>query len=263
MTGLLRAEVLKVRSLWSTWVLMGAAALAAAAIGVIIAFAPHNRRNLAVLFPARGTPKWFDAVFSSMSTAEDLALVLGILAVTAEYRHRTVTSTYLAEPHRGRVVGSKLVVSCGSGALTAVSAALASLVLGLALVWAGNGAASTMWTEFGHVAPGVLAASVLFAVYGVGLGALLRNQVVALVVGLGFTAIVEPIIVGVLPGAGRYLPGQAAQALSSVTANATRGGLGNQLVHLLPWWGGALVLLGYGIALSVAGSLTTLRADGT
>ena len=263
MTRLLRAEILKVRSLWSTWVLVGSAGLAAAAVGAIIAFAPHNRRDLAVLFPAQGTPKWFDAIFSSMSIAQDLALVLGILAVTGEYRHKTVTSTYLAEPRRGRVVGAKLVVSAGSGALTAASAALASLVLALSLVWSGYGTFSAMWTEYGHVVPGVLLASMLFAVFGVGLGALLRNQVVALVVGLGFTAIVEPIIAGVLPGVGRYLPGQAAQALSSVTANATGGGLGNRLVHLLPWWGGGLVLLGYGIALSVAGSMTTLRADVT
>jgi len=260
---LLRAEVLKTRSLWSTWVLLGAAAIAAPAFGALIGFAPHNRREItSIAFPPHGTPAWFDNLFSAMSIAQTLAMVIGILAVTAEYRHRTISSTYLAEPHRGRVVGSKLTVSSGWGALVATAAGAACLVLGALVVLAGNGTASIMVTEFGHTFPGVLLASIMFAVYGVGLGALLRNQVVALVVGLGFTAIVEPIVVAALPSVGRYLPGQAALALSSVTAKASQGFTG-RIVHLLPWWGGGLMLLVYGVALSVLGSLTTLRADVT
>jgi hypothetical protein len=258
---LLRSEVLKVRSLWSTWVLIGAAGVAAAAFGALIGFAPHNRRDLSsIVFPAHGTPRWFDNLFSAMSTAETLAMVIGIIAMTGEYRHKTVTSTYLAEPRRGRVVGSKLVVSSGWGGVTALSAGAACLVLGYVVVLAGIGTTRIMLTEFGHVFPGVLLASMMFAVYGVGIGALLRNQVVALVVALGITAIAEPIVVAVVPSVGKYLPGQAAQALSSVTANA---GGGIRVVHLLPWWGGGLMLLVYGVVLSIAGSATTLRADVT
>jgi ABC-2 type transport system permease protein len=260
---LVRAEMLKVRSLWSTWVLVGAAALFSAAFGALVGFAPHNRRDLrSILFPPHGTPKWFDSLFSAMSLAQTLALVIGILAITTEYRHKTVTSTYLAEPRRGRVVESKLAVSAGWGAVTALSAGVACLALGYCVVWAGIGTSSTMRTEFGHVFPGVLLASMLFAVYGVGLGALLRNQVTALVVGLAFTQVLEPIIVFVLPTEGKYLPGQAAEALSSVTASA-RGGFGSSTIHLLPWWGGALVLTAYAVVLSVAGTFTTLRADVT
>jgi ABC-2 type transport system permease protein len=260
---LLRAEVLKVRSLWSTWVLVGSSLVVAAAFGALIGFAPHNRRDLsAIAFPAHGTPRWFDDLFSAMSSAETLAMVIGILAVTTEYRHRTVTSTYLAEPRRGRVVGSKLVTSAGWGGVAASAAGIGCLVLGLAVVIAGNGTSGIMLTEFGHVFPGVFLASMMFAVYGVGLGALLRNQVVALVVGLGFASIVEPIVVAVVPGVGKYLPGQAAQALSSVTANAGAG-FGGRVVHLLPWWAGGIMLLVYGVVLAVAGTYTSLRADVT
>jgi hypothetical protein len=122
-----------------------------------------------------------------------------------------------------------------------------------------------MLTEFRHVWPGVAAAAVLFGAYGVGLGALLKNQAVAIVVGLGATAIVEPIVVAAAPSVGRWFPSSAAQALESVTANPhVRGGFGGGgLIHLIAWWEGALVLLGYGIVLVAAGSFTTLRADVT
>ena len=95
-----------------------------------------------------------------------------------------------------------------------------ALVFGFSVVGAGIGDVDRMLTEYRHVFPGVLAAAVLYAIYGVGLGALLKNQVVAIVVGLGVTAILEPIIVAVVPSVGRWLPGQVAQALESVTANA-------------------------------------------
>jgi len=258
---LLRAEMVKVRSLWSTWVLIGAGALLASGFGTLIGFAPHRRRGLsAILFPPHGTAAWFDDLFSAMSIAQTLALVIGVLAITTEYRHKTVTSTYLAEPHRGRVVEAKLVVSAGWGAATAVAAGAACLVLGFSVVAAGIGTSNVMLTEFRHVFPGVFLAAMLFAVYGVGLGALLRNQVLALVVGIGFTAIIEPIIVGIFPTQGEYLPGQAAQALESVTASARNFG-SSGITHLLPWWGGGLMLITYGVVFSIAGSLTTMRAD--
>ena len=127
--------------------------------------------------------------------------------MTGEYRHKTITPTYLAEPRRGRVVVSKLLASALGGAVVAVVAGAVALVFGFSVVGAGIGDVNRMLTEYRHVFPGVLAAAILYAIYGVGLGALLKNQVVAIVVGLGVTAILEPIIVGVVPSVGKWLPG--------------------------------------------------------
>ena len=63
-----------------------------------------------------------------------LALVLGVLIITGEYRHKTVTPTFLAEPRRGRVVASKLTVGFGAGLLMGVLTMAAGLVLGFVLV---------------------------------------------------------------------------------------------------------------------------------
>ena len=54
-------------------------------------------------------------VFSVLDNARLLALVLGVLIITGEYRHKTVTPTFLAEPRRGRVVAAKLGVGFGAG----------------------------------------------------------------------------------------------------------------------------------------------------
>ncbi len=255
------AEIKKFRTIWSTWLLLGITAFLVGALTSIIAFAPHGRGRRAVLFPMQGTTRWFDAIFSTLSVSLTLALVLGILCMTGEYRHKTITPTYLAEPRRGRVVMAKLLASALGGAAVAVVAGAVALVFGFSVVGAGIGNVGRMLTEYRHVFPGVLGAAILYALYGVGLGALLKNQVVAIIVGLGVTVIVEPILVGVVPSVGRWLPGQLADALQSVTANAS--GFMSGTTNLVSWWQGGLGLLAYGIVLAAAGSLTTLRSDVT
>jgi len=260
---LLRAEVSKLRTVWSTWVLLGVTAVVVGGIMTLVGFAPHRRGVTDLLFPARGTAVWFDSALSVMTIAIDLALVLGVIMTTGEFRHKTVTPTFLVEPRRGRVVASKLVVGGGGGLVVAAVAGAVGLVFGFAVVGGGIGTAGRMLTEYRHVWPGVAAASVLFGLYGVGLGALLKNQAVSLAVGLGASAVVEPIVTAALPSVGRWLPGQAAQALESVTARPQASGFGTSVVHLVPWWAGALVLLGYGVVLATAGTLTTVRGDVT
>ena len=114
-----------------------------------------------------------------------------------------------------------------------------------------------MWHEWSRIAPGVVLGTGLFAIYGLGLGALLKNQIVAIVVGLVFTLVVESIIGAIWPTIGEYLPGQAATALE----DAARTNFGGGTTQLLPWWGGAIMLLIYGIALAFLGTSTTLRSD--
>jgi ABC-type transport system involved in multi-copper enzyme maturation permease subunit len=256
---MIRSEILKLRTVWSTWLIVAIAVAVMVLLALVVAFVHPPAGNASgALTPLRGSARWFDNVFSTMDVSQDLTLVLGILCVTGEYRHKTVTATYLAEPRRGRVTAAKLVVAALAGLALAVVVGLAGLVLGVVLVGSSGGPTGVMLDQFGRVIPGVLGAAALFAVYGAGLGALLKNQVVAVVVGLGFSFVVEPIMEGIAPRVARYLPGYAAQALSGSAARGI-----SRVIPLLTWWEGTLALVAYAVVLAVAGSLTTLRADVT
>lgn len=264
MTRLLRSEAFKLRTVWSTWVLLGLTAVLVAGLSALVGFVPH-RQDVAEAFPAKGTGAWFDIMFSVMTLAVDLALVLGAIMITTEHRFKTITPAFLAEPRRERMSGAKLIVALGGGLVIAMVAGVVGLVFGFASVAAGIAPVGRMLTEYRHVWPGVAAAAVLYGAYGVGLGALLKNQVVTIVVALVALAVVEPIVGAAVPSVGRWLPGFAAQALEAVTATARQHGTfgASSSVHLLVWWAGALVIVGYGVVLSALGSFTTLRADVT
>ena len=96
-------------------------------------------------------------------------------------------------------------------------------------------------------------ALVICTVVGVGVGALVRNQVGAVVGALVYLFVVEPIIrqVGAVDSAYKWTPGGALEAM---TATA-------QGPELLEPWQGALLLLGYGLAAAVAGTLLAVRRD--
>lgn len=191
-----------------------------------------------------------------------LPLLVGVLSVTAEFRHRTLTPTLLAQPDRNTFVVGKLLASVPMGVLYGVLGTLATVGAGaLALVLTDS---PTMLDDAGIW--GVIArtalALVVWCVLGVGLGFAMPNQVVAIVVVLAWTQFVEPIARLVLglndatAGIGRYLPGAAGEAISGGSFYSASG-----IGSLLSPAAGALVLVGYALLLAALGRFTTLRRD--
>ncbi|HXW34442.1 MAG TPA: hypothetical protein VEJ87_07670 [Acidimicrobiales bacterium] len=286
MARLLSAEARKLWTVWSTYVLFGVVVVIDLVFGFAIAFAPGGRRGGVAGIVPHGSSLWFANVFSVLDNSRLLALVLGVLIITGEYRHKTATPTFLAEPRRGRVVSAKLGIGFAGGVLLGALTMLTGLILGLILVSlqvhscltpfgvqqgmsqsvcsAEQGryfvaSSHELWHQWSRIAPGVVVGTGLFAILGVGLGALLKNQIVAIIVGLGSVLVIEGIIVAVEPSVGEYLPGQAATAIE----NAGRTSFGAASSQLLPWWGGVILLLVYGVVLAAVGALTTVRADVT
>jgi ABC-2 type transport system permease protein len=183
-------------------------------------------------------------------------LIFGILAVAGEYRHRTVTDTFLSFPRRGRVVAAKLAVYGSAGAAAGlVSSGVAIAVT--AAWWAGKDGSFHLsgagtWQTLG----GGVAVNVAFAAIGVGVGALVHNLAAAIAAALAWIALVEGIA-GQLLGSGlaRWLPFYASEALGRANVTGT--------ARLLPEWGGGLVLAGYAAAFATAAIVTTLRRDVT
>ena len=136
---------------------------------------------------------------------ELFALVLGILAVTTEFRHGTITPTLLAVPSRTRLDAAKLVAHLLAGFVLglladAADVAVVEAILGLRGIETGHDrAGAARW------ALGFGAATALFAGFGVGLGAIVRNQVGAIVGALAWLFVVEPLL-GVIPGFSDVVP---------------------------------------------------------
>ncbi|TFD32308.1 ABC transporter permease [Cryobacterium cryoconiti] len=195
-------------------------------------------------------------------------VLLGALATTGEFRHQTLTPTFLANPRRGQVLGAKTIALFVMGAVLGVVALLASVGVG-ALVIGAFGldpllGESATWALIGRT---VLAMAV-WATIGVGLGVLVPSQVASIVIVLAFTQFVEPLLrfaslfTEVTQGIGNYLPGAASDALVGASF-FTLAAPGGTAAAMLEWWQGGLVLLAYAIAATVIGYMVSWKRDVT
>ncbi|HEX6597018.1 MAG TPA: ABC transporter permease [Acidimicrobiales bacterium] len=247
MRQLIRAELLKLRSTRGAfWILIGLPVAVVLPILISIDSAGRESGN----FPLE-TVEGVRNVLSAASAGGMLVLILGIMAMTGEYRHRTVSETFLLTPARGKVVAAKLATYAIVG--FAVAMAAGALTLAIALPWlAQQDAHVRLLEDVGMVMAGATAATVLYGTLGVAVGALVRNQAAALVVALLWTMLFEGLLVGLVPALGRWLPGGAASALSLATIRAG---------DLLPMWAAALVLAAYAAGLAMLANRLVVRRD--
>jgi ABC-2 type transport system permease protein len=252
MTALVRAEWTKLFSTRVWWGLLIGACLMAGGFAALFTALAGVEQNGQPGLPPVGDPGYEELVLSVGANASVLLLILGIIGMTQEYRHRTATPTFLTTPKRGRVVIAKLL----GYALVAIPFALVILAVGLVvvLVYAGaRGDAPALNADNLQTLGSAGLVLVIFTVIGVGVGALLRNQVGAIVGALVYLYVVEPIVsgVGVLQPAYKWLPGGAVQAITSDF----------QAPDLLQPWQGGLLLLGYGLVAAFLGTVFAVRRD--
>jgi ABC-2 type transport system permease protein len=244
---LIRAELLKLRTtrmfFWSV-----VATLAFVPVGIALAMTSAGQPGDAVLDSDEGVRN----VMSSASSGALMLLVIGILMIAGEFRHGTVTSTFLVSPNRKRVVGAKLAAAGIVGVAVAVAAAVLTLAIAVPWLATRDVDVASRSADVALVLLGSLAATAIYALVGVGVGALLPNQTVAVIVALVWVTTVEGFVVAFQPEIGRWLPGGAASALTSV--KTAEGGL-------LPMWAGGLLLAAYGVAFAAAGARLVLRRD--
>ncbi|MFF0311358.1 ABC transporter permease [Streptosporangium sp. NPDC004379] len=246
------------------WVatLLAAALLGGGLIGLLALIGPEN---FDPPMPGLHTEAGVRAVLGFLGFTTFVPAAIGTLALTSEYRHRTVGFTFLFAPDRRRVLAAKLLTH-----------GLAGMIYGLVLSGTAAaalfGAAAARGVDLGLPAgtiAGLLArlavAMAAYTLLGVGMGALIRHQVAALCVVIGYLYGAELLLI-MIPGVrGLYpwLPGGATAALTDFTAvtDALAQQLSSEPVRLLPPVAGALILLGYTALASTAALLKPLRRD--
>ncbi|WP_028658529.1 ABC transporter permease [Nocardioides insulae] len=268
MKDALLAEYRKLLSTRMWWLLVLVMAAYLAFIGLVMAFAMTVE-----------TPSDPEGAMASMFSGEELAqgvyglinsigyvfpLLIGSLAMTTEFRHKTITQSLLVEPRRNVFLTAKILATVPVGLIYGL-VGLVALVASAApiLSWQGEGAylgAPDVWEGWGLS----LLVMVLWTIIGVTVGTMLPNQVAAIVVILGVTQFVEPIMRAGLSAfeatqdVAQYLPAAAADAIiGSGFFSAAMGGASDTLSRP----GGIAVMLAYALTFALIGRFTTLRRD--
>lgn len=191
--------------------------------------------------------------------AYTIAGILGIIGLTGEYRHQTITPTYLAVPIRSEVVAAKLVAYLVWGAVLGVLNLAVALILTMSLL------PNRLYADVSLSAPGVHTAmwaavviTAIFGIIGVGLGALLRNQAGAIVALVLYLFVLQNILSAIhaVRHVYTYLPG----GLTAALTNSANVGSDFHLLHRGP---AAVLLVAYGIGFAILGAALTIRRDVT
>jgi ABC-2 type transport system permease protein len=189
MTRQVTAELFKLRTTRTFYGIVGGA------LGLV----------LAIVIIASATATWNPGdtplrdLLGISGFAQVFALVLGILALTSEFRHGTITPSLLVVPDRVRLTLAKLGAGLAIGlalglAATGLTAAIAAVILNARGI-----ATGLTGSQVTKMIVGGTSATALYAALGVGVGALLRNQVGAIVGTLVYLFVLENLLQIVKP----------------------------------------------------------------
>jgi ABC-2 type transport system permease protein len=242
--ALVRAELLKVRSTRTTLGLVVGMSLLTLLIVLLSG----------LLTQAEGLTSKADQL--NLVGTGGVALIFsglaGVLLVSSEYRYGTIHPTFLFTPRRSRALSAKLAAGVLTGLMFGFAGVGLALGIGSLILAARDIPSALDGGDIRLLLLGGLAGIALRGAFGVGLGAIVRNQVAAVIVLLAWDFVVNGLLFGLAPSVGRFTPTEAANAL-----------MGLETPHLLPPAAGGAVLLGWTVALALAGLALTLRRDVT
>lgn len=193
MSALLRSELLKLRTTRTFVALTGAALLLSLLVSGLSAALIEQPTEQDVR----------DLVFADASAI--FILSLAVVGMTGEWRHRTITGTFLAVPDRARLLAAKVLAYAVAGMALAALVNLAVVALGTAIL-SERGETTLAVAELVDILWRELVIGAVFGAMGVAIGALVRQQAAAIVLVLVLLFVVEPTLLGVVPDVGRYGP---------------------------------------------------------
>jgi ABC-2 type transport system permease protein len=193
MKPLLQAELIKLRTTRTFLALTGVA------VGTSIL--------LVSLVSALSKPTR-ESVLTDVFTTDTTSLfivVLAIVGITGEWRHRTITSSLLAAPDRLRFLAAKTLAFAAAGLVVSLVISISISVVGMAIL-SGRGLPTP---ALGDLVVQILRnaeLAALLAAFGVAIGSLIRNQPTAIVGVLVLAFVIEPAVLALAPEVARFGP---------------------------------------------------------
>ncbi|AYY11646.1 hypothetical protein EF847_01800 [Actinobacteria bacterium YIM 96077] len=224
MIDALRFESTRIRTLRSTYWLIGLGLLITAGIAGIVAIAssdePLDDTLIMTVLTGGGEFATFIPIFMA---------IIGIFAVGHEYRHGTIQPTLLAIPQRSTVLLSKIVIVLFTSAVVAIVSVAINFGVGT-LFW--GEAPDLTASPLNEAVPGYIVMVMIYSLLGIALAQLFRGIPAALVILLITPLLVEGLIAGLsmvpaldwLQPILKFLPFGAGQRLLAVTPYDPQGG---------------------------------------
>jgi ABC-2 type transport system permease protein len=259
MIRLIGVELLKLRTTRLTYGLLATAAALTGVFAVIEAARAGSGGGPAPLSSASG----LNDVITAGIWALVLATVMGVTVSSGEFRHGTATLTYLATPHRGRVLTARAVAGACAGAVFGLAGYVMALGVGLSFVAARGyhvaiGDATLVRYAIGHVV-----GTALLAAIGVGVGSLVRSQLAGVIGVFAWTIVIESLLGGLFTSIRPYLPYTAASTLSGTSPGGSAFGPAHGLAgpSPLPFIAATALLAALAIMFCAVAARTTVTRD--
>ena len=235
------SEWIKLRSLWSTWFLVGigVVGIVTQAVVGLITIKDHASEGLAL------------DVMSGSGVTLIVVVLLGVTAAAAEYSQKSIITTYTVTPARWRVLLAKSIVVAGVAlALGLLSVPLSRLI---AAIWFafGDGSWAASFGDAVKYAVGIMVGYVGFSILGVMVGTLARSPALGVGIAFGVLFVIAPIL-GSFTFYSEYSPSAASETLLDPDQRQSNE----------PLFGSAIALLGlYAVVLAAITAPIESRRD--
>lgn len=276
--GSVRSELVKLRSIASTWWLSGIAVLSTVGFAALFAWSikqeSHYDDKGKWMATAMPIPRsvLFECVSQSLIVAIILIGVIAILVVTGEYATSSVQMSLVVNPRRVMFMNAKaFAVAIYSFVLSLVTLLISWGVVEAMLA----GSKQTPLTAKEHWLPlivilGGAAITTLVAEFSLGLGAIARSTAGGVVI---FVVIymMATTIFGIISSLSKHMlwANWCSQLMPSSLVNTFLSGKSNELeAGMVPkgwpvpgWWQSGLIMLAWAVVFYVIGTLIVRRRD--
>jgi ABC-2 type transport system permease protein len=251
--GVVRSEWTKLRTLRSTWITLGAAALLT--VGLSAAFGHGYKGAIQAGEAQPTTAEALDAAFLALDLYALVIGVFGVLQMSGEYGSGMIRASLAAVPRRLPVLWAKALVLVVVAGVLSLAVCLASFLISQAFV--GSHGAALSDTGVARAILGAAAYPVAMGLLGLGLGAILRHTATAITVFVAALLVVPALLPAALSKPAEdtampYVPVIAAQAMYTLKPGAFK---------MLSPGAGAAVLAAYVVAILVGGAALLRRRD--